>query len=87
MVHHPFNWNKLSICSAIVYRWDGRRCRLYFRIISGSNPGMVWTAFAPQSAHAAVFETPAAAVGGRSASGIRARDESGREFMGEHSGQ
>jgi transposase len=35
-VHHPFNWRKLSICSAIGYRWDGRYCRLYFRIIAGS---------------------------------------------------
>jgi hypothetical protein len=35
-VQHPFNWKKLSICSAIGYRWDGRRCRLYFRIIAGS---------------------------------------------------
>jgi hypothetical protein len=36
VVHHPFTWKKLSICSAIAYRWDGWRCRLYFRIISGS---------------------------------------------------
>ena len=36
IVQHPFNWKKLSICSAIAYRWDGRRCRLYFRIIAGS---------------------------------------------------
>ena len=36
VVHHPFNWKKLSICSAIAYRWDGRRCRLYFRIVSGN---------------------------------------------------
>jgi len=35
-VQHPFNWKKLSICSAIGYRWDGRRCRLYFRVIAGS---------------------------------------------------
>jgi hypothetical protein len=37
IVHHPFNWKKLSICSAIGYRWDGCcRCRLYFRVIAGS---------------------------------------------------
>jgi hypothetical protein len=36
LVHYPFNWKKLSICSAIAYRWAGRGCRLYFRIISGS---------------------------------------------------
>lgn len=33
---HPFNWKKLSICSAIAYRWDGRRCRLFFRIVADS---------------------------------------------------
>jgi hypothetical protein len=36
VVRYPFNWKKLSICSAIGYRWDGRRCRLYFRIVAGS---------------------------------------------------
>jgi len=36
ILQHPFNWKKLSICSAIAYRWDGDRCRLYFRVIAGS---------------------------------------------------
>jgi transposase len=36
IMHHPFTWKKLSICSAIGYRWDGRRCGLYFRVIAGS---------------------------------------------------
>jgi transposase len=36
ILHHPFNWKKLSICSAVGYRWDGRRCRLYFRIVADS---------------------------------------------------
>lgn len=36
ILRHPFNWKKLSICSAIGYRWDGRRCRLFFRIVSDS---------------------------------------------------
>lgn len=36
LLRHPFNWKKLSICSAIGYRWDGFRCRIYFRIVSGS---------------------------------------------------
>ncbi len=36
ILHHPFNWKKLSICSTVGYRWDGRRCRLYFRIVSDS---------------------------------------------------
>lgn len=36
VLNHPFNWKKLSICSAIGYSWDGRRCRLYFRIVPDS---------------------------------------------------
>lgn len=36
VLRHPFNWKKLSICSAIGYRWDGLQCRIYFRIASGS---------------------------------------------------
>ncbi len=36
MLTHSFNWKKLSICSAIGYRWDGRFCRLYFRIVADS---------------------------------------------------
>jgi hypothetical protein len=34
VLRHCFNWKKLSICSVIAYRWDGRQCRLYFRIVS-----------------------------------------------------
>lgn len=36
MIRHPFRWKKLSIASAIGYRRDGLRTRLYFRIIPGS---------------------------------------------------
>jgi transposase len=36
ILHHRFNWKKLSICSAAGYRWDARSCRLFFRIVSGS---------------------------------------------------
>jgi hypothetical protein len=36
VIRHPFCWKKLSIASAIAYRWDGRLTRLYFRIIPGS---------------------------------------------------
>jgi hypothetical protein len=36
VLRHSFNWKKLSICSAIGYRWDGQYCRLYFRIVAGS---------------------------------------------------
>ena len=36
ILRHPFSWKKISTCSAIVYRWDARQCRLYFRIVSGS---------------------------------------------------
>lgn len=28
---HSFNWKKLSVCTALAYRWDGQRCRLYFQ--------------------------------------------------------
>lgn len=36
IVVHPFNWKKLSICSVIAYWWNGKRCRLFFRIVAGS---------------------------------------------------
>jgi hypothetical protein len=36
ILRHPFTWKKLSICCVIGYRWDGRRCGLYFRVIPGS---------------------------------------------------
>jgi hypothetical protein len=35
LLHH-FNWKKLSICTAIAYRWDGKRGALFFRIVSDS---------------------------------------------------
>ncbi len=33
---HAFNWKKMSISAALGYRWDGRRCRLYFQLRAGS---------------------------------------------------
>lgn len=36
VLHHLFNWKKLSICSAIGYRWDGKSCCLFFRIVPDS---------------------------------------------------
>lgn len=33
---HPYNWNKVSVAAALGYRWDGRRCRLYFRLKRGN---------------------------------------------------
>lgn len=36
VLRHNFNWKKLSICSVIGYRWDGTRCRLFFRIVPDS---------------------------------------------------
>jgi transposase len=33
---HAFNWDTLSVCAAIGYRWDGRRSRLYFQTRRGS---------------------------------------------------
>lgn len=36
VVTHPYRWNKVSVAGALAYRWDGRRCRLFFMIKSGS---------------------------------------------------
>lgn len=36
---HAFNWKKMSISAALGYRWDGRRCRLYFQLRAGSYDG------------------------------------------------
>jgi hypothetical protein len=33
---HAFNWKSLSVCAALGFRWDGRRCRLYFQTRPGS---------------------------------------------------
>jgi transposase len=33
---HAFNWGKISVAAALAYRWDGKRCRLYFQIRPGS---------------------------------------------------
>ena len=33
---HAFNWKKLSLCAALLYRWDGQRSRLYFQTQPGS---------------------------------------------------
>jgi transposase len=32
VVTHPYRWNKVSVAGALAYRWDGRRCRLFFTI-------------------------------------------------------
>jgi transposase len=29
---HGFNWQKMSLCAALVYRHDGRRARLFFQM-------------------------------------------------------
>lgn len=42
---HSFNWKKLSICAALAYRWDGKRCRLYFQTRTGSYNGESLIAF------------------------------------------
>ena len=36
VLRHPFNWKKLSICSVVGYRWDGKLSELYFRIVPDS---------------------------------------------------
>jgi hypothetical protein len=33
---HAFNWKKLSVCAALGYRWNGRRCRLWFQTRPGN---------------------------------------------------
>ena len=33
---YAFNWKKLSISAALGYRWDGKRCRLWFQTRPGS---------------------------------------------------
>jgi len=33
---HAFNWKKLSVSAVLGYRWDGRRCRLWFQTRPGS---------------------------------------------------
>lgn len=35
-MHHRFNWKRVSAASAICYRWDGRRARLYFQTQPGA---------------------------------------------------
>ena len=32
---YAFNWKKLSISAALGYRWDGKRCRLWFQTRPG----------------------------------------------------
>ncbi len=31
-----FNWQKISVAATLAYRWDGKRCRLYFQTRAGS---------------------------------------------------
>ena len=33
---YAFHWKKLSISAALGYRWDGKRCRLWFQTQPGS---------------------------------------------------
>jgi transposase len=33
---HAFNWTKLSVATALAFRWDGRRSRLFFQTQPGS---------------------------------------------------
>ena len=33
---HPYRWKKLSVGGALAYRWDGRKCRFFFRTIEKS---------------------------------------------------
>ena len=51
LVVHPFNWKKLSICSVIAYWWNGRRCRLFFRVVGGSYNDVKLIEFLEQLTH------------------------------------
>ena len=31
IVIHPFKWTKVSVAAVLAYRWDGRRCQLFFQ--------------------------------------------------------
>lgn len=42
---HAFNWGKISVAAALAYRWDGKRCRLYFQTRPGSYGAESLTAF------------------------------------------
>jgi hypothetical protein len=33
---YAFNWKELSLCAALGYRWDGKRCRLWFQARPGT---------------------------------------------------
>jgi len=39
VVKHSFSWKKLSMCAALVYRWDGKPINLYFEILPGAYNG------------------------------------------------
>jgi transposase len=36
VLHHPFNWKRISMAAALAYRWDGGRTRLYFQTRDGN---------------------------------------------------
>jgi transposase len=36
VLHHRFNWERISMAAALAYRWDGARSRLYFQTREGS---------------------------------------------------
>lgn len=36
MLTYHFNWKRVSLGTALAYRWDGRQCRLFYRTHSGS---------------------------------------------------
>lgn len=36
MLIHACNWKQLSLSAVLAYRWDGKRCRLYFQTRPGS---------------------------------------------------
>jgi len=50
-VVHSFNWKKLSICSVIAYWWNGKRCRLFFRVVGGSYNDRKLISFLEQLLH------------------------------------
>jgi hypothetical protein len=42
---HAFNWQKMSLAAALVYRWDGRRARLFLQMKPASYDSLTLVRF------------------------------------------
>lgn len=36
VVIHAYHWDKISVCAALAYRWDGKRSRVYLQMLDGN---------------------------------------------------